>query len=383
MVLNKVKILHCSDIHLGSKFGGLDNFKSNQRNIEIKNTFIDTLNICQKESVDILLISGDFFDSIYIDDTTVNEIKYCMSKYKFKIVISPGNHDPFTSDSPYNSKWPQNVYIFKSNNVNYFYFKDINTRVFGNAFTNTYLKGENINFEKKLIEENSDTLDIGIFHAEITNAQKENLYSPITLEKIRNSRLDYIAFGHIHKRTPIQTAGKTSYAYCGCLEGRGFDETGDKGFYIGYISKGIVDLEFRSVCKRKYVEHTVDIGNCLNSLEVCETINSKLEESFGEEFFKHFYKITLVGELSNEYLLDTKDIESKLDNVFYIKIIDKTQMFVDLRNINLGTDLKSIFIKKMVSRIENACSSEEKIIENQALKIGLKAFLGEVKYSDN
>ncbi len=381
--MNKIKILHCSDIHLGSKFRGLDDFKSSQRNIEIKNTFIETLNICHEEGVDVLLIAGDFFDSIYIDNITVNEIKHCMSKYKFKIVISPGNHDPFTSDSPYNSKWPDNVYIFKSNNVKYFHFEDINTRIFGNAFTNTYLKGENINFEKDLARENSDTLDIGIFHAEVISAEKENLYSPVTIEKIRSSRLDYIAFGHVHKRTPVQVIGKTSYSYCGCLEGRGFDETGDKGFYIGYISKGFVDLEFRTVCKRKYLDCTVNIGNCLNSLEACEKINSKLKESFGEDFNRHFYRVTLIGEISDEYLLDVKDIEAKMNSVFYIRVIDKTEPFLDLRSINLGTDLKSIFIKKMMSRIEGSVSAEEKIIENQALKIGLKAFMGEVKYSDN
>lgn len=370
-------------MHLGSKFRNLDNVKSSQRNSEIKNTFIETLNIGNEEGIDILLISGDLFDSIHIDDSTVDEIKCCMSKYKFKVVISPGNHDPFTVDSLYNSKWPDNVYIFKSNSVEYFYFEDIGTRIFGNAFTNTYLKGENINFEKGLVGENTDILDIGIFHAEITSKEKENLYSPITLEKIRNSNLDYIALGHIHKRTPIQTIGKTSYAYCGCLEGRGFDETEDKGFYIGYISKGFVDLRFRSVCKRKYIDCKVDVGSCLNSLEVCETINNKLKENYGEEFFKHFYKITLVGELPEDYLLDIKDIEIKMDNIFYIKFIDKTQPFIDLRSIELGTDLKSIFIKKMFLRIKNAVSSEEKLVEEQALKIGLKAFIGDVKYSDN
>ena len=167
------------------------------------------------------------------------------------------------------------------------------------------------------------------------------------------------------------------------MEGRGFDETDDKGFYIGYISKGFVDLRFRTICKRKYIDCKIDVGGCLNSLAVYETINNKLKENYGEEFFKHFYKITLFGELPEDYLLDIKDIETKMDNIFYVKLIDKTQPFVNLKNIELGTDLKSIFIKKMLIRIKNAVFDEEKLIEEQALKIGLKVFMGEVKYNDN
>ena len=87
--------------------------------------------------------------------------------------------------------------------------------------------------------------------------------------------------------------------------------------------------------------------------------------------------------MPEDYLLDIKDIEIKMDNIFYVKVIDRTQPFIDLRSIELGLDLKSIFIKKMFLRIKNAVSSEEKLVEEQALKIGLKAFIGDVKYSDN
>ena len=37
----------------------------------------------------------------------------------------------------------------------------------------------------------------------------------------------------------------------------------------------------------------------------------------------------------------------------------------------------------MLIRIKNAVSDEEKLIEEHALKIGLKVFMGEVKYNDN
>ena len=49
---------------------------------------------------------------------------------------------------------------------------------------------------------------------------------------LKNKNIDYLALGHIHgyKEAPLDGRGK--YCYPGCLEGRGFDECGKKGFVL-------------------------------------------------------------------------------------------------------------------------------------------------------
>ena len=102
--MRQVKIVHCADIHLGAELRTLGR-KATIRKAEIKMTFMNILKLCNLEQVQILLIAGDFFDNIYVDESTLNEIKNGFSSLNNTIVaIAPGNHDPITEDSPYAKK---------------------------------------------------------------------------------------------------------------------------------------------------------------------------------------------------------------------------------------------------------------------------------------
>ena len=65
---------------------------------------------------------------------------------------------------------------------------------------------------------------IGLLHVELDGAEER--YDPLRREEIAASGLDYLALGHVHKRTEPLTLGRTVCAWPGCPEGRGFDELG-------------------------------------------------------------------------------------------------------------------------------------------------------------
>ena len=109
----QVKIAHIADIHLGVKCCGIGN-RCEQRSSEITSTFYKIVKICEYENIDFLLIAGDLFDDVGVSELYLKELKRVFSKVNFKIIISPGNHDPHTPDSPYNTKWPKNVFIWIS-----------------------------------------------------------------------------------------------------------------------------------------------------------------------------------------------------------------------------------------------------------------------------
>ena len=99
---------HWADLHLESK--------SETKNYEIKETFLNMHKVCKGENANFLLISGDFFDDTSVNEKTLLWVKNELENFGLKTIISPGNHDPFTNDSPYNKgAWPKNVYIFKEN----------------------------------------------------------------------------------------------------------------------------------------------------------------------------------------------------------------------------------------------------------------------------
>ena len=64
----------------------------------------------------------------------------------------------------------------------------------------------------------------------------------MTMAQIRDSRLDYLALGHIHKAGMFH-AGGTICAWPGCPMGRGFDETGERGVYVTRLGDGY-DVRF-------------------------------------------------------------------------------------------------------------------------------------------
>ena len=56
---------------------------------------------------------------------------------------------------------------------------------------------------------------------------------------IAASGADYLALGHIHYNVVEPLDSRGVYAYSGCLEGRGFDETGEKGFVLIEVENNI------------------------------------------------------------------------------------------------------------------------------------------------
>lgn len=375
----KVKIAHCADLHIGSQCLGIGN-KSNVRKHELKNTFFRILDTCSTEKVELLLIAGDLFDDVNLSVADVQDVKNAVAKVNFKVVISPGNHDPFTTDSPYTSSWSENVIIFKNNKIECIKLDDFNLNLWGCAFKGAY---EKENFLKDLQVKDSDSINICVMHGNISSSG-EDVYCPVKICDIEQSGMDYIALGHIHKRSEICRAGGTCYAYAGCPEGRGFDETGSKGIYIGTISKGHSDLQFKKICKRNYELLSVDISDAGTENEVIDLILKNIRQRYGDSYPENLYDITLAGYVSEDFFIDILKLETALnEKLFFAKVTDDTETEINTEKLKFRNDFKSIFIKKMLLKIENSKSEYEEVVNKKALKIGLRAFCGDVKYRDN
>ncbi len=372
----QVKIAHVADVHLGAKCRGIG-IRYEQRINEIVSTFYKIVKICEDENVDFLLIAGDLFDDVSISGAYLKELKKVFAKVSFKIIISPGNHDPFTPDSPYNTKWPENVFIFKDLKMDKFSFPEYDLDIWGAAFVSPY---KNKNF-MNLVDVDRDKINLCVIHGNLSNAETDD-YCPISARDIETSGMDYIALGHIHKRSNIGCVGKTHFAYPGCPEGSGFDEIGAKGFYIGTIAKGICELEFREVSRRIYENLEVNISHLNSEYDIIDKILNELQERFGANYYDNLYKIVLTGYTSEDFFVDIHSVELQInDKIFFAKLIDKTETEIDIEKLKFRNDFKSIFIKKMLAKIEAAITDEEKDANKLALKLGLKAFERDVKYN--
>ena len=223
-------------------------------------------------------------------------------------------------------------------------------------------------------------INICVMHGDLTSETQASNYNPITLSQISSCGFDYLALGHIHKRTEILKAGNTFYAYPGCPDGTGFDEDGSKGVYIGTISKGFCNLEYKEFSSRMYLYEDFDITNCTSTVQIADEINKYLKEKYGESYKKNIYRISLCGFLNPDFSLSISRIKSILEeSITYCDLNDETE--TDLESVKkiAGEDsLRGIFTKNLLIQLDSASDDEARIIRD-ALKIGLKAFEGEVK----
>lgn len=375
--MDTVKIIHTADLHLGSTKTGVKLGKT-----EIENTFFRIINYCKTENVDFLLIAGDLFDSPYIDAKSAGKIFSAMEQIPETIIaISAGNHDPACPGSVYQKcSMPKNVYVFRSL-AEHFDFPQKNVCLWGAGFAERF---ENASLMQGFDLKDSSAINLCVLHGDLVSNGASSVYNPITESQIERSNFDYLALGHIHKRSDIKKIGQTFFAYSGCPDATGFDELGSHGIYIGEVGKNLCNLEYREISSRQYILDEVDICECKNSFDIADSILTHLKEKYGENFDHNLYRINLIGTVPAETSIEPLQVETILnETVEYIKINDCTETDIsDIQKLASDTSLKGIFVSKLLERLDGADTESQHILKG-ALSLGLKAFSKGVKLDDN
>ena len=157
------------------------------------------------------------------------------------------------------------------------------------------------------------------------------------------------------------------YCYCGCLEGRGFDECGQKGFVLLDTQNNLIDLEFIPFAKRQLIEIKYDITNQDNWFDIEDNI-LKLTKDINKD---NLLKITLTGKYNIKLEKHLAMLEQKLNRFYFAKIKDETVLEVTLKDVEKDISLRGEFIRKVLS---SNLTNEEK---EQTILVGLKSLFGE------
>lgn len=376
--MKSVKILHTADIHIGARESFLG-ANADKRRFETLMTFERIMDLAAKEEVSLVAVAGDLFDSNGIEESFIKSVFDKISSYpQIKVVFSAGNHDPLNAESPFlNRELPENLYVLGTKDE-CITLEEVKLRVYGRSFERNCLKGE----EFFTLKTDPEYINLLVQHGDL-KSDLNSEYNAITPQFVKNSGMDYIALGHLHKRTEIGRIDNTFFAYCGCPEGQGFDELDDKGVYIGEIGKGVCSLSFISVSKRKHIEKTVDISDAQNTADIAELVLSSLKSDYGDGFGENLYKIILSGEISEQTEINLSQITSRLEEkLYFVKLRDNTEYKIDYAQLAKEPTLMGVFVKRMLEKEKNA-SEEEKQILKKALKLGLRAFKAEVKFDED
>lgn len=350
-----MKLIHCGDIHLDSRMeSNLSPEKARERNAEICATFTRMFRYGLDHDVKVLLIAGDLFDTCRASSQTAQFVLDRIRDAKqMDVLYLRGNHDE--GDPFEGMDIPENLKFFGSDWKYYRYGDVVIAGVEPENWEQFY--GE--------LELNPQDTNIVTLHGQTSTQPGREL---ICLPKLRGKSIRYLALGHIHGYQQENLDLDGTWCYCGCLEGRGFDELGEKGFVLVDAEKGKVKSEFVPFASRSMEEVRVDISG----LTTVTQILAALERAGSNIPSSSLAKFTLTGTHTLETQRDFKFLEKMLEPRYYfVKIKDESRLEIAREDYEHDISLKGEFIRMVLASDK---SEEEK---EQIIRCGIQALLGQ------
>lgn len=353
-----IRFLHAADLHLDSPFHGLRQAEAAARRKEHRQLLHVLAELAEEESCDLVLLSGDLFDSTNVYQETVEALIRALGSCRAQVFIAPGNHDWLCPGSPYlTAPWPDNVHIFRRQEIEFVDLPDLNCRVYGAGFAAPHVSPLLRGFRA---EDRTGT-NLMVIHGDAVTA--DSPYNAVSREDVAASGLDYLALGHIHQRGML-TGGDTCCAWPGCPMGRGFDETGPKGVYLGTIRDHACDVTFRELPGKRYEERSVAAGD-----DPLAAVLAALPEDTAD----WICRIRLTGPAEP---VNMAELHRALDDRFYaLTIRDETEPKSDLWAAAGENSLRGEFLSRLHAAAESA-EAEQREVLLLAARLGVDAMDG-------
>ena len=303
-----MKIVHCSDLHLGKRFSGNKDYVK-KRYMDFFNAFATFIDKVEEIKPDVCLIAGDIFDKKEINPDILSKTEYLFKRLrdnvKKDIIAIEGNHD---NSRILEESWLE--YLQEQNILKVFYYnKDFEEK--------NYLKIDDINFYPvgypgfmidealtKLSEKlNPQEKNIVVVHTGISGGTNTlpGLVSTSILDLFKDKAI-YIAGGHIHSFTTYPKE-KPYFFVSGSLEFSNVqnEKSDKKGFIL--FDTDTLNYEFIELEHRKRIKKDFSYTNFSNLENEFENFVKELNLT-GEEI------LVISVSLNNNDYINTENLEN-------------------------------------------------------------------------
>ncbi len=357
-----MKIIHCADLHLDSKIETLPTSKTKIRREETLRSFERMVDFAVGNNVTAVIISGDMFDTARITVKTKARVLNAFKKAEsVDFLYLSGNHD---DDNFITSleELPNNLKLFSDRWTSYSYG---NVVISGVKFT-----AHNVSVIYDTLSLNENDVNIVALHGQMVGYNSNEKAEVISLPKLKNKNVDYLALGHIHRYSKGVLDERGEYAYCGCLDGRGFDETGEKGFVLLNVLNDKVLSEFIPFSSRIFREIEFDVSNFTDWYDVKDQIISLLNQQCSPT---DLIKVVVKGEHKTDFEIDKEGLTSLLnEKYFFAKVYDKTSLKIEIADYANDKTVRGEFVRSVWESDLDA-ETKQKII-----MCGINALKGEI-----
>ena len=349
-----MKIIHCADVHLGSRMNKFPKDKADERAREIRTSFERMITYAKNEGIDTILLAGDVFDS---DRPFKKDKEFFYSAVRRNPEITffylRGNHDGKES-----------------------YTEEIeNLKTFGADWT-SYTLGWNVVLSGLEIDRGNclsmysslklepDNINIVMLHGQAGEAFGEG---KISIPRLKNKNIDYLALGHYHTQGEARIDERGISVYSGCLEGRGFDETGEKGFMV--YDTDTKEVNFIPFACRTIEERAIDVSDVHDGYAAARKIKNEIKIDK-----KNLLRLNLVGEIDFVDETLAEDVEKYISDLcYFVSVKDGTRLKIDYSSFKDSLSLKGEFVR-LVTDEEPDDGDRQKILD-----LGIRALSGQVE----
>jgi DNA repair protein SbcD/Mre11 len=294
-----IKILHLSDIHMGSGFSHGKINPETGVNSRLED-FVQTLSLCIdraiNEPVDLVLFGGDAFPDAtpapYIHEAFASQFRR-LADAKIPTVLLVGNHDQHSQGNGGASLCIYRTLVVPGfivgDRIKTHRLETINGAIqvitlpwLNNSalLTRPETEGLSVNeIDRLLLEKlqpilegeirrldpNLPTVLLGHLMADRANLGAERFLAvgkgfTIPVSFFIRPEFDYVALGHVHKHQNLNPANNPPIIYPGSIDRVDFsEEKEDKGYVLINLTKGQADWEFCSLPVRNFCTINVDV----------------------------------------------------------------------------------------------------------------------------
>jgi len=358
-----MKIIHCADLHLDSKMeSNLDKEQASLRRIELVETYERMVEYAKDNDVRAILIAGDLFDKPHIrKDVKKRVVEQIVNAPEIDFYYLKGNHDRCDFMEEGIDDIPSNFHMFNSEGWTSYQCDAV-------TITGMELNSSNASTMAQRLVLDSAATNIVMLHGQQSDYEGRDGAEIINITSLKGKFIDYLALGHIHKYIYEQLDDRGVYCYPGCLEGRGFDETGDKGFVLLEIENGEITSEFIPFALRRLHEINVEVTADMN----LQAVATKARELLLDVDEQDLVKFVITGEREMDDELDIIRFVRLFENKYYfVKCYDRTKTLIDYDSFKYDKSLKGEFVR-IVQAQDMDEDEKAKIIE-----IGIRAIMGE------
>jgi DNA repair exonuclease SbcCD nuclease subunit len=371
-IVSSFSFIHAADLHIDSPYqslANLDNALADRLIEESKKAFIRLIENCINENVDFLLLSGDAFDSG--SGNLTGQLRFLKGMNDLKqagipVYLICGNHDPLDQWSKHIAL-PENVHRFSGDIVERKVIEVGQDKVgiYGISYAS---KKEDRNLVQLFHADPADDFSIGLLHGNFGSASGHANYAPFTLPDLQLAGMNYWALGHIHKRQTI-SENQPLAIYPGNIQGRHFNETGEKGCVKLDINKGEIDQpKFIPLSGVIFERVVLDVSHVETLNDLHDKFNSLFDELSISNKKSVLLRLTLTGATPLHQTLNEEDIRAYFHEqissyadpfIFVDRVFNNTRPVIDIEERMRSSD----FIGDVLRRFQGLSSNKELLKE--------------------